>query len=121
MVDAVKDARTLTSLIPHEYARSVNGRAGSGFFCGKRIRTNTGATAEIVNVRYGQPMSLTVQSTEGFHAGEVFHYDDVQPGDHFTIILTASLAQTAPGQYDFHGQSKAALESPPGQKINIQR
>jgi hypothetical protein len=121
MVGVVKDAQTLTSLIPHEYARTVNGRAGSGFFRGKRIRTDTGATAEIVNVRPGQPMSLTVRSTEGFYAGDVFHYDDVQPGDHFTILLTASLAQTAPGQYDFHGQPKAALELPRGQKVHLQR
>jgi hypothetical protein len=121
MVGAVKDAQTLTSLIPHEYARTVNSRTGSGFFRGKRIRTDTGATAEIVSVRSGQPMLLTVQSTKGFHAGEVFHYDDVQPGDQFTIILTASLAQTAPGQYEFRGQSNATLKPPPGQKVNIQR
>jgi hypothetical protein len=120
VVGTIKDAQTLTSLIPHEHARTVNSKAGSGFFQGKRIRTDTGATAQIVTARHGQPMSLTVQSTKGFHAGDVFHYDDVQPGDHFTIILTASLAQTAPGQYDFHGQSKAALEPPPGQKLHSQ-
>jgi hypothetical protein len=121
VVGAVKDAQTLTSLVPHEYARTVISRGGSGFFRGKRIRTTTGASAEIVNVRYGQPMSLTVQSTEGFHAGDEFHYDDVQPGDHFTILLTASLAQIAPGQYDFRGQCKAAFDSPPGQKVSIRR
>jgi hypothetical protein len=121
MVGVVKDAQTLTSLIPHEYARTVNSRTGSGFFHGKRIRTATGVTAEIVSVRPGQPMSLTVQSTKGFHAGDVFHYDDVQPGDQFTIILTASLSQTAPGHYGFRGQSKATLKPPPGQKVNLQR
>ena len=52
---------------------------------------------------------------------DVFHYDDVQPGDQFTIILTASLTQTAPGQYEFRGQSKATLKPPPGQKVNLQR
>ena len=67
VVDAIKDAHTLTSLIPHEYARTVNSKDGSGFFRGKRIRTAAGATAEIASVRYGQPMSLTLQSTEGFH------------------------------------------------------
>ena len=121
MVGAVKDARTLTSLIPHEYARTVITRSGSGFFHGKRIRTAAGAASEIVNVRHGQPMSLTVQSTKGFHAGDVFHYDDVQPGDHFAIILTASLAQAAPGQYEFRGQPEAAFESPPGEDVYIQR
>ena len=118
---AVKDARTLTSLIPHEYARTVNGSAGSGFFAGKRIRTAAGATAQIVSVRYGQPMPLTVQSTDGFKAGDVFQYDDVQLGDHFAIMLTASLAQTAPGQYEFRSGTDAALDPPPGQKVHRQR
>jgi len=38
-VSAVKDADTLTSRIPHEYARSINGKGPSGFFRGRRIRT----------------------------------------------------------------------------------
>jgi hypothetical protein len=121
VVDAVKDTRTLTSLVPHEYARTVLSKSGSGFFQGKCIRTAAGATAQIVSVRYGQPMSLTVQSTEGFHPGDVFHYDDVQPGDQFTIILTATLAQTAPGEYDFHCQNQAALDPPPGQRVHVRQ
>jgi hypothetical protein len=52
---------------------------------------------------------------------DVLHYDDVQPGDQLTIILTASLSQTVPGEYEFHSQSQAAFEPPPGQKVNIQR
>jgi hypothetical protein len=117
MVDAVKGTNTLTSRIPHEYARTVNGKSGSGFFRGKRIRTAGGATAEIVSVLYGQPMTLTLQSTRGFHPGDVFNYDDVQPGDQFTIILSASLAETSPGQYEFHGISAADLQALPGQEV----
>jgi hypothetical protein len=90
VVGSIKDTNTLTSLVPHEYARTVNGKEGSGFFRGKRIRTAAGATAEIANVRYGQPMTLTLKSANGFRPGEVFYYDDVQPGDRFSIIVTAS-------------------------------
>ena len=36
---------------------------------------------------------------------DVFHYDDVQAGDQFAVILTASMPQTVPGQYEFHSQS----------------
>ncbi|MCX6101373.1 MAG: hypothetical protein NTV92_08150, partial [Candidatus Bipolaricaulota bacterium] len=79
IVGAVKDAHALTSLIPHEYARTVISKDGSGFFQGKRIRTDAGATTEIVSARSTKPMSLTVQSTAGFHAGDVFHYDDARP------------------------------------------
>ena len=50
---------------------------------------------------------------------DVFHYDDVQAGDQFTIILTASLSQTAPGQYEFRGQSEAALEPPSGPTVHV--
>ena len=94
---------------------------GSGFFRGKRIRTDVGASTEILNLRYGQPMSLTVQSTQGFHRGDVFHYDDVQPGDQFSIILTASLTQTAPGTYEFRGQLETTIVPPSGQDVLIKR
>ena len=51
---------------------------------------------------------------------DVFHYDDVQAGDQFAVILTASMPQTVPGQYEFHSQSQAAFEPPPGQMVHIQ-
>jgi hypothetical protein len=89
VVGAIKDATTLTSLVPHEYARTVNGKSGSGFFRGKRIRTAAGASARIASVRYGRPMMLTLESTQGFHPGEAFVYDDVQPSDQFSILLVA--------------------------------
>ncbi len=115
LVDAIKNASTLTSRIPHEYARTVNSKGGSGFFRGKRIRTAAGATAEIASVVYGQPMTLTLDSTRGFRAGDVFYYDDVQPGDQFTIVLSASLSPTTTGQYELQGLSPAELEPPQGQ------
>jgi hypothetical protein len=121
LVDAIKNASTLTSRIPHEYARTVNSKGGSGFFRGKRIRTAVGATAEIASVVYGQPMTLTLDSTKGFRAGDVFSYDDVQPGDQFTIILSASLAPTSTGQYELRGLSAAELEPPQGQGLRTGR
>ena len=62
-VEALPDARTLTSSVPHEYANSVRrasrwgspGGYGSGFFNGKRIRSESGAVTKIVSVRYGSP------------------------------------------------------------------
>jgi len=88
-VEALPDARTLTSSVPHEYANSVRRAKGSGFFDGKRIRSASGAATKIVSVRYGIPMTLTVDSASGFKPGEVFYYDDIQPGDAFDLPLVA--------------------------------
>lgn len=84
-VEAVPNGSSLTSSVPHEYANSV--RRGSGFFNGKRIRTASGAATRLVSIRYGIPMTLTVESSRGFKPGEVFYYDDIQPGDSFDIPL----------------------------------
>jgi hypothetical protein len=86
-VEAAPDGHTLTSSVPHEYANSVRRGSGSGFFNGKRIRTAAGAATRLVSVRYGIPMTLTVESSRGFKPGEVFYYDDIQPGDTFEIPL----------------------------------
>jgi hypothetical protein len=97
-VEAQPDAQTLTSSVPHEYANSVRrtpgwgspgAGTGSGFFKGKRIRSESGASTRIVSVRYGIPMTLTVEDSSGFKPGEVFHYDDLQPGDDFDVPLVS--------------------------------
>ena len=85
-VGTVPDGRTLTSIIPHEYANSVRGANGSGFLSGKRIRSASGASANVASIRYGNPMSLTVDSTAAFKPGDIFYYDDLQPGDSYEIL-----------------------------------
>ncbi len=80
------DDYTLTSDIPHEYANSVRGGNGSGFFRGKRIRSASGAETRVASIKYGNPMTLTVESTKGFKPGDMFYYDDLQPGDSFEIL-----------------------------------
>ena len=90
-VGAIIDGRTLTSIIPHEYANSVRGGNGSGFLNGKRIRSAAGASTNVVSIRYGNPMVLAVDSTAGFKPGDLFSYDDLQPGDSFEILNVAFL------------------------------
>lgn len=92
-VEARPDAQTLTSSVPHEYANSVRRANGSGFFNGKRIRAASGAETRIVSVRYGIPMILTVDSSSEFQPGEVFYYDDIQPGDAFDIPLVSYMGR----------------------------
>jgi hypothetical protein len=85
-IASVIDDHTLTSDIPHEYANSVRGGNGSGFFQGKRIRSASGASTNVVSIRYGNPMALTLDSAAGFKPGDLFYYDDLQPGDSFEIL-----------------------------------
>lgn len=79
-VQAVPDAKTITSDIPHEYARSVK-RRSTRFFDGKRILGETGATARIVSTQPGSPLTLTVDDAGAFQPGERFTYQDITPGD----------------------------------------
>jgi hypothetical protein len=92
-VEAVPDGRTLTSSVPHEYANSVRRANGSGFLNGKRIRTAAGASTKLVSVRYGIPMTLTVESSRGFKQGSIFYYDDIQRGDAFDIPLVTYISE----------------------------
>ena len=85
-VGKVVDARSLTTVIPHEYARTVQ-RGESGFFQGKRIATAAGASTLITGTHYSEGL-LRVENTAGFRPGEVFRYYDVQAGDTFTVPET---------------------------------
>ncbi len=116
-VDKVVDAQTLTSLIPHEYARSVQRSGDSGFFRGKRIRAASGASTNVVGMSYCQPMTLKVVNTQGFKSGDVFYYDDVQAGDHFEIATIVSLTQTAPNRYRLSGNVRADVTTPGGVRV----
>ncbi|HWQ52949.1 MAG TPA: heparinase II/III family protein [Bryobacteraceae bacterium] len=100
-VDRVANANTFESSIPHEFVFSDRATGEHGFFAGKRIRTQSGASAVIRSVRAGNPMTLTVDSTAPLKAGERFEYVDVQAGDVFEILpavwVTPGGAKTTPG------------------------
>lgn len=112
-VGAVQDTQTLTSLIPHEYALCVNRARGTRFFDGKRIRANSGAETEVRKIVYGPPMTLTIDSPEGFKPGDFFTYHDVKEGDQFTIATTISLAAKPGGGYDTTGSGRGSSKVNP--------
>ncbi len=95
--DDPADAHTLTTLNPHEYSRAL-GRPDSGFFHGKLL-----ADAELKQqttiraTRHGQPFRITVDSAEGFAAGQRVYYHDVRAGDSFRISATATLTTRPDG------------------------
>lgn len=80
-VGKIVDAQTLTTVIPHGYARTVTGN-DSGFFTGKRICTQAGACTTVRGFVQGV---LTVDDSSAFRPGDVFRYYDLQAGDTFEI------------------------------------
>ncbi len=97
------DGRTLTSVVPHSYARPRGNRnvsAEADFFAGKLLTGAEGAARTTVRrVRDGQPTEIEVDSVEGFTDGTVCHYHDVQPGDKVTVHCSASISRAADGTY----------------------
>jgi len=84
----VLNEETMTSEIPHDYARSVIGGKNYGFFNGKLIRSIRGKETHLKSLEYANPMRLIVDSTEGFEEGDDFTYCDVQVGDEVIVPTT---------------------------------
>jgi hypothetical protein len=85
-VGKVPDEKSITTVIPHEYARTVT-RSESGFFDGKRVCTEAGACATVTGTKHGQGI-LNLDRSSAFKPGDVFHYYDLQSGDTFEIPLS---------------------------------
>lgn len=95
----VLDEHTLTTEIPHDYARSVVGGTNDAFFNGKRIVAEDGTFTHLREVNYGNPMRLVVDDASRFEPGHVFRYLDVQEGDAFTIPTAIWLSRTPQGTW----------------------
>jgi len=95
------DAETLATIVPHDYARPMARRgvpAEANFFAGKLLTTADGAArATVREVVFGQPMTIRVDSTEGFGDGDICYYHDVRPGDRATIHVAATLTRVGDG------------------------
>jgi len=78
------DAHVLPNVVPLEYAKAVGGKA-SGFFAGKRVKTPDGrAGTRIVDIdKTG--LSIRVESSKGFRAGDDLIVYDVYAGDRVRI------------------------------------
>ncbi|MFW5869038.1 MAG: hypothetical protein ACOCX2_14530, partial [Armatimonadota bacterium] len=107
------DAHTLTSVVPHAYARPRGNRDPSpeaDFFAGKLLTDEDGsARTTIRRVRDGQPTSIEVDSVEGFADGDVCYYHDVRPGDHAQVHTRASLIRTGDGLYRLEADTAVTI------------
>lgn len=111
---------TLTTKVPHEYARSVARRRPSGFFRGKLLRTRDGsASAHIKRVRFGAAgmMGIDVDSTNGFAPGQTYYYHDVQPGDTLTVQHRLSIVRRSDREYELRTNTSVTVRPPGGAKV----
>ncbi len=119
-VAEVKDANTLITKVPHEYARSVRRRGPSGFFRGKWLDVIGEKTAtHIRSVTFGRAgtMTIDVESTRGLKPGQRFLYRDVQPGDTVTVQHWASLRRQADGRHKLNSNTQARAVTPADKTI----
>jgi len=100
--DEPVDRQTITSLIPHEYARTMaRGElpAALDFFAGKLLRSEDGTLSTTVrNVRFGQPMTIIVDDTSGMSAGDELYYWDVRAGDQATVQVLCTITRQPDGK-----------------------
>lgn len=116
IVQKVKDATTLVSLVPHEYGRKLGG-GNTCFFDGKRIQNANGTVTHIKSIAPGPPFELTVESTKGFAEGDTFHYHDVEAGDSFQIFAATSIERVAPNSYRYQSLIPVRIKAPKGVKV----
>lgn len=119
VVDKIVDANTLTTRIPHEYARGVRSKSPTGFFTGKLLRSTDGASTRIRSIEFADPMVVKVDSTAGFQPGEKFLYQDVQPADTVTVQHYATLTRTDAKTYRCESNTETKVTAPNG--IDVQR
>ena len=86
-VQAITGAQTLTSEIPHEYAKTVRRSLSTLFFDGKRIVGEHGNATRVVATKPGQLLALTVEDAAVFAPGEAFTYRDLASGDGVRIAV----------------------------------
>ncbi|MFP3903229.1 MAG: NADase-type glycan-binding domain-containing protein [Armatimonadota bacterium] len=98
----------LTSLVPHDYDRAKFGNAR--FFDGKRLMKPDGSVStQIASTKYGQPMQIEVQSTEGLSQGDTLYYVDLKPGDEFVVNNWASLTVDPTGAISIAGTDDVTI------------
>ncbi len=114
-VTVVKDAHTLLTKVPHEYARPVTRKRPSGFFQRKLLRSVDGkAETHIRRIRFGSQgtMAMEVDSTEGFAPGQRFRYHDIEAGDTATVHHFLSITRVGERGYAVRANEASRVRCP---------
>ncbi len=102
--EAPVDEHTITSLVPHEYAKTMAG--GSipeefNFFRGKLLASaDGGISTTVTGVKFTQPMQITVDSSAGMNAGDELYYHDVRPGDEALVQVQCTITRQPDGSLE---------------------
>ncbi len=106
------DPHILPNVVPLEYAKSL-ARKPSGFYRGKVAATADGKVSTAIRDIGARGMSITVESSAGFAAGQDVIVHDLRPGDEFTIPTRARATRGASGAWVVTTNGPATF-APPG-------
>ncbi len=99
--DAPIDKHMITSLIPHEYAKTMAGGAVPAdldFFTGKLLRSvDSTFSTTVRNIRFEQPMRIMVDDASGLSAGDELLYWDLRDGDEALIQVQCTITRQPDG------------------------
>ncbi|HNT34253.1 MAG TPA: heparinase II/III family protein, partial [bacterium] len=114
VVHEILDASRMTTLVPHEYARHVLRKSPSGYFRGKKLCNESRTVWTTVHsVKQGAPVvEIEVDSTTGFKAGDVFFYNDIQPGDTLTVQHFVELKKLPEGTWALNANTDVMVSVP---------
>ncbi|HUS81442.1 MAG TPA: heparinase II/III family protein, partial [Armatimonadota bacterium] len=111
--EAPLDDHTITTLVPHEYARTlarVNVPPELNFFRGKLLQSADGGFATTIReVQSGQPMHIIADQVTELSAGDELYYRDVRPGDEALVHCSATLLQAGEGEYRVQSNAPVKL------------
>lgn len=113
IINEIIDENTLTTLIPHEYARTALGKP-SGFFKGKLLSVkNSDVRATIQDFIPDSPyFTIKVSSTKNMKPGDEIWYHDVKPGDEAMFQHYASIRKIADKKYRLRTNADVSLSIP---------
>lgn len=119
IIKEIKDENTLTTLIPHEYARTAL-RKSSGFFRGKLLKVkNSGVEAVIQDFIPEIPyFTIKVSSTKNMKPGDEIWYHDVKRGDTAMVQHYVSIKRIEGGKFSLRANADLTLETPGARKFS---
>ena len=116
IVDEIRDGRTISSPVPHEFGRGVS-RGDSGYFRGALVRSASGATAVVRSMKPAKSLEIETDDASPFRKGEAFVYEDVAPGGGFRIEALMTLERSSTGVYALKGAAPPEVVAPPGNNV----
>jgi hypothetical protein len=113
IIREIIDDKTLTTLIPHEYARTAL-RNSSGFFKGKSLTAKNSKAQTVIRdfIPDNDYFTIKVSATGNLKSGDEIWYHDVKPGDEAIVQHYASIRKIADKIYSLKTNADVSLSFP---------